>query len=227
MFALKASTVFFLVGLMFAWGQTSPTNPDPLSVCPSWNYFQSSQEMLANMTMQLGDMVTKHSTSSESLTSISNLLQLVLGNCKQLLAELHRAYDNTPANVCTTRQAIQNLTAIVQKLSQSISDGSCSPSSLQSSCEEIKRKWPGSLSGYYTIVDSKGHARHVYCQMEQVCGSSGWMRVAYLNMSEPGEECPSGFRLYNEIGIRACGRQASGGRCQSVQFPTYNIYILF
>ena len=242
---LKGSIVFFLSGLMLAWGQTPLPTPDPSFSCPSWMYFQSSQEMLASMTMQLRDMVAKitqqYSSSSESLTGISNLFQLVLA--KQILAEQHHENCNTPATACGTtgstcsrndsdilkqlvaqsagnRQAIQNLTAIVL---QSMSDGGYTPSPLLSSCEEIKEKWPDSLSDYYTIVDSKGHARHVYCQMEQVCGSSGWMRVAYLNMSEPGEECPSGFRLYNESGIRACGRQVSSAGCQSVQFPTYSM----
>ena len=62
-------------------------------------------------------------------------------------------------------------------------------------------------------------------EMEQVCGSSGWMRVAYLNMTDPSEECPRGFRLYNQNGVRACGRPASSsGGCQSsVQFPTYGV----
>ena len=63
------------------------------------------------------------------------------------------------------------------------------------------------------------------CQMEQVCGSSsGWTRVAYLNMSNPTEEYPGGFRLYNQNGVRACGRLVtSGGSCLSVRFPSYSI----
>ena len=49
--------------------------------------------------------------------------------------------------------------------------------------------------------------------------------MAYLNMTDPSEECPRGFRLYNQNGIRACGRPASSsGGCQSsVQFPTYGV----
>ena len=75
------------------------------------------------------------------------------------------------------------------------------------------------------IIDGTGHARHVYCEMGQVCGSSGWTRMAYLNMSDPTEECPSGFRLYSQNGVRACGRPVtSGGSCLSVHFPSYNIY---
>ena len=60
--------------------------------------------------------------------------------------------------------------------------------------------------------------------MRQVCGSSGWTRMAYLNMSDPTEECPSGFILYSQNGVRACGRPVtSGGSCLSVRFPSYSI----
>ena len=100
------------------------------------------------------------------------------------------------------------------------------PSSLLHSCEEIKTNWPDSPSDYYIIADTNRHPRHVYCHMESLCNSSGgWMRVAYLNMSDPTEECPSGFRLYNQNGIRACGRPASSpaGYCQSVKFPSYSM----
>ena len=60
------------------------------------------------------------------------------------------------------------------------------PSSpLLHSCEEIKSTWPDSTSDFYIIADTAGHARHVYCNMERLCGDSkgGWMRVAYLNMT--------------------------------------------
>ena len=76
-------------------------------------------------------------------------------------------------------------------------------SSLLHSCEEIHTNWPDSPSDYYIIADTNGHPCHVYCHMESLCNSGGgWMRVAYLNMSE---ECPPGFRLYNSNRIRACG----------------------
>ena len=100
------------------------------------------------------------------------------------------------------------------------------PSSLLHFCEEIKANWPDNPSDYYIIADTNGHSRHVYCHMESLCNSGGgWMRVAYLNMSDPTEECPPGFRLYNQNGIRACGRPASSpaGYCQSVKFPSYGI----
>lgn len=98
-------------------------------------------------------------------------------------------------------------------------------SPLLHSCEEIKSAWPNSSSGYYLIADGKGEIRHVFCEMETVCGSDGgWMRLAFLNMSDPAETCPSGFRLYDFEGLRSCGRKMTTSKfCQSVTFPSFSL----
>ena len=130
-----------------------------------------------------------------------------------------------------TQEIIKKLDDVENKLNQIItaintSSSYCS-SCLVHSCGEIKANWPDSPSDYYIIADSNGHACHVYCHMEELCDSKGgWMRVAYLNMSDSTEECcPLGFGLYDENGVRACGRPESspGGYCQSVKFPSYSI----
>ena len=97
------------------------------------------------------------------------------------------------------------------------------PSPLPSSCKEIKENWPDSPSGYYHIGGTK--PSYVYCNMEEFCGSNeGWTRVAYLDMSDLSEECPTGFRLFESNGIRACGRPYSSvASCQSVKFSSYGI----
>ena len=154
-------------------------------------------------------------SASSSATNDSCDCNEILTAMKQLEAQ---SMDNT--------EAIRNLTILVQELAQGMATGDgYRPSPLLHSCEEIKSKWPDSSSDYYTIVDTNGRRRHVYCEMEQVCGSSGWMRVAYLNMTDPSEECPRGFRLYNANGVRACGKPASSsGGCQSsVQFQSYGV----
>jgi hypothetical protein len=38
------------------------------------------------------------------------------------------------------------------------------------------------------------------------CGPGQWYRVAYLNMSDPTQQCPPSLRLYSANGVRACGR---------------------
>ena len=155
---------------------------------------------------------------NEILTTLMQLVTKSVDNT-EVIRELSKESMNN-------REAINNLATLVQRLAQDMAtvDG-YRPSPLLHSCEEIKNKWPDSSSDYYTIVDTNGRRRHVYCEMEQVCGSSGWMRVAYLNMTDPSEECPRGFRLYNQNGVKACGRPASSsGGCQSsVQFPTYGV----
>ena len=60
--------------------------------------------------------------------------------------------------------------------------------------------------------------------MGEVCGNSGWMRVAHLNMTDPSEQCPSGFKLYSESGVRACGSPILAKGCQvSVRLPTHGV----
>ena len=91
------------------------------------------------------------------------------------------------------------------------------------SCSEVKQRWPNSPSGFYDITNSTGYVEKVYCHMTELCGSDGpWTRVAYLNMSNPSEECPEGFRKYSDNGITFCGRPVSSqGGCQSVKFQTF------
>ena len=51
-------------------------------------------------------------------------------------------------------------------------------------------------------------------------GSTGWRRVAYLNMSDPSQQCPS---VWQEITTphRVCGRRStSGGGCQGLTYTT-------
>ena len=50
------------------------------------------------------------------------------------------------------------------------------------------------------------------------CGPGQWYRVAYLNMSDPTQTCPSPWRVYNANGVRACGRPVTD--CYSVNYPS-------
>ena len=51
----------------------------------------------------------------------------------------------------------------------------------------------------------------------------GWTRLAYLNMSDATQNCPSGFGLYSSGGVRACGKPSLFNGCESVQFPSNGI----
>ena len=144
----------------------------------------------------------------------------------------------------TTRDSAQKLINIVNTLSN-LQDTSTSTAGLvddtfltiihllllhnssfgySTSCEHIKMLFPASPSRYYIL--GNGSATYTaYCNMGTLCGSGGgWTRLAYLNMSDATQNCPSGFRLYQSGGVRACGRPVtSSGSCVSVQFPSNGI----
>ena len=53
-------------------------------------------------------------------------------------------------------------------------------------------------------------------QVQLHCGAGQWHRIAFLNMSDPSQQCPSAWREYNTSGVRACGRAYSTeGSCSS------------
>ena len=96
------------------------------------------------------------------------------------------------------------------------------PSTCVHSCSDVLKTNPSAPSGYYNIILTNGTTTTVYCSMDLNCnGERGWMKVGYLNMTDPNEQCPPGFRLYEEDGVRACGRQSTG--CQSVTYPSHDI----
>ena len=60
--------------------------------------------------------------------------------------------------------------------------------------------------------------------MGTLCGSGGgWTRLAYLDMTDATQNCPSGFKLYQSGGVRACGRTDDLASCVSVQFSSNGI----
>ena len=84
-------------------------------------------------------------------------------------------------------------------------------------------------TGYYWIRSSNGTAVQVYCDMDRVCGcnsTGGWTRVAYLNMTDPSQQCPSAWTLQTRTSEprRLCGRtRSSVASCDSVTYSTFGM----
>uniref|UniRef100_A0A1X7SKU5 Fibrinogen C-terminal domain-containing protein n=2 Tax=Amphimedon queenslandica TaxID=400682 RepID=A0A1X7SKU5_AMPQE len=118
--------------------------------------------------------------------------------------------------------AINDILLLVEDLIMLHNDSS-SFSPIPTSCQEIKDKQPNSPSGVYLLKTATNGTQNVYCNMEELCGSGGgWTRLAYLDMTDATQNCPSGFRLYQSGGVRACGRP-SVGCSASIQFPSNGI----
>jgi dynein heavy chain len=90
-----------------------------------------------------------------------------------------------------------------------------------SSCADI---YQGHPSGYYWL-NVANEPQLVYCSLNEnrCCGESDgkWMRIAFLNMSDPSAQCPDGWREVQSP-IRTCRRQ-NGININSVNYTSYGI----
>ena len=89
------------------------------------------------------------------------------------------------------------------------------------SCADI---YQGHPSGYYWL-NVVNEPQLVYCSLNEnrCCNESDgkWMRVAYLNMSDPSAQCPDGWREVQSP-IRTCRRQMDT-IINSVNYTSYGI----
>ena len=90
-----------------------------------------------------------------------------------------------------------------------------------SSCADI---YQGHPSGYYWL-NVADEPQLVYCSLNEnrCCGESDgkWMRIAYLNMSDPSAQCPDGWREVQSP-IRTCRRQINRAM-SSANYASYGI----
>ena len=92
------------------------------------------------------------------------------------------------------------------------------------SCADI---YQGHPSGYYWL-NVANEPQLVYCSLNEnhCCNDSDgkWVRIAYLNMSDPSAQCPDGWREVQSP-IRTCRRQFNTGNTSinSVNYTSYGI----
>ena len=87
------------------------------------------------------------------------------------------------------------------------------------SCKELYQCNPALPSGYYNIRTPQGVER-VYCEMNTTnCGNitGGWMRAAYIDMTNENNACPQGLNYTVVSSTRMCTRSHTGSTgCSSV-----------
>ena len=195
---------------------SNPTSPIQLVV---------SQQLLSNSPTKCNKIIKE---LTETIATNISRLETRLYNegiikILEIVNDLNRSMAKIEDNVDDIKEDVN----ILKDIHENTTTKKCPPPllSLPRSCEEVKSRCPDCPSGYYIIADNRSIARHVYCYMEELCNSTGgWMRVAYLNMTDSNEECPDEFRLYNENSVRACGRPvSSGGSCAGITFSSGNI----
>uniref|UniRef100_A0A1X7V4F4 Fibrinogen C-terminal domain-containing protein n=1 Tax=Amphimedon queenslandica TaxID=400682 RepID=A0A1X7V4F4_AMPQE len=94
------------------------------------------------------------------------------------------------------------------------------------SCSEVLENIPNTASGYYSISQSNGSIVSVYCDMEgnNCDGNGGWMRIGYINMTEPGATCPQGLYNYTYGNKTLCDKSHNlGGGCSATFFSAIGL----
>ena len=80
-------------------------------------------------------------------------------------------------------------------------------------------------SGYYWIRNAAGNATRVFCVMNTTnCGdiTGGWMRAAFLDMTDPANTCPESLTYTVVNSTRIC-RSGEAAGCNSFTYPTHMI----
>uniref|UniRef100_A0A1X7SUF2 Fibrinogen C-terminal domain-containing protein n=1 Tax=Amphimedon queenslandica TaxID=400682 RepID=A0A1X7SUF2_AMPQE len=214
-------------------------NTNVTQTFPQWadNVVHNVRESFPNFTQQTNDVVHRVNTnvtlSIPKFTEIdSQILQTARTSAQDLVS-----ITSTLVTVTNTLTTVTNTLASLQDTSTStagvVDDILATRKALTvilanflpTSCKQIFTQFPTSPSGYYALASDNGSDKYsAYCNMEELCGSGGWTRLAYLNMSNATVNCPSGFRRYHSGGVRACGRPVTSyGNCASVQFPSNGI----
>ena len=160
--------------------------------------------------------------NNTNFTELDKQILQTTRDSAQKLINIVNTLSNLQDTSTSTAGVVDDILLIAQELLVLHNDSTALPTS----CKEIKERQPLSPSGVYLLAPATGGATYTaYCNMGLLCGSGGgWTRLAYLDMSDATQNCPSGFRLYKSGGVRACGRPGTNsGSCVSVQFPSSGI----
>ena len=68
-----------------------------------------------------------------------------------------------------------------------------------------------------TGFTANGSTTRLYCDMSAHCGQPGWAQVAFINMSDSSQSCPSELAEMTYNGVRVC-QQRTNFSCDSVSF---------
>ena len=155
--------------------------------------------------------------------NISDTLQMVLqktGDSANKLTSIVGSLSNVETDGITTASVVNDILVIAEELLELQNASSLFNSIRPVSCKDIKAVQPNSPSGWYHV-----NSRTIYCNMDTLCNSTeGWTRIGYLDMTDATQNCPSGFRLYQSGGVRACGRVSNSPSCSPIiTFPTNGV----
>ena len=198
------------------------TTPVPDTVIAAAVHVQQNEltSLLENITETVTSLQHLLDEQVTYLLNNTNTVNLIQQSSTQKLINIVSTLNNLKGISNSIAGVVNDILLVVEELLE-IQNASVLFNSIQPvSCKDIKTVLPNSPTGYYHV-----NSHNIYCNMGELCGTGGgWTRLAYVDMSDSTVNCPTGFRLYQSRGVRACGRPVSScGGCSSVQYPSNGI----
>ena len=184
-------------------------------------FIQSLQLQLNSSNEQLQLQASELEEAQHFIQSLQLQLNKTVELRESLQNDFHLLIEEQQTNELLTQNRIQGIEQELDNTINLIKDVI-----LLRSCNDLPQ---GSPSGYYHIPTNGTGIIHVYCDTNlRYCScnaSGGWMRVANLDMTDPTQQCPGGFKLINrtEPPLRTCGRPDGVSGCVSTTFKAHGI----
>ena len=182
---------------------------------------ETMQLLLNSSNEQLQLQASELNEAKRFIQSLQLQLNKTVELQESLQNDFHLFIEEQQTNELLTQNRIQG---IEQELNNTIN---LIKQVILRSCNDLPQ---GSPSGYYHISTNSSGVIRVYCDTSaRNCScdaSGGWARVANLDMTDPTQQCPDGFRLIDrtEPPLRTCGRpDGHSDGCVSTTFPIYGI----
>ena len=220
---LASNMTQVLQQLMYTQGNSEQLNTHT-------NILQGLNKNISQVSQQLGSteakvdgmrsVVDEHLVHTLNMSDVLNQVKNTTGQSAQRLINIVNTLSNLQDTSTSTAGVVDGILVIAEDLLQLQNVSSLLNSITPVSCKDVKEVLPNSPSGWYHINN-----QNTYCNMEELCGSGGgWTRLGYLDMTDASQSCPSGFRLYQSGGVRACGRTLTYASCSPIiTFPTNGI----
>ena len=163
-----------------------------------------------------------NATDEEQRPPGSDSRNMTMQKCCNLWSEHVATSHQVPSTaISTTSQAYTPTDSMPQPTSTPQPTPSPEPlrEHVATSCKELYQCNP---SGYYNITTPQG-AKRVYCDMNTTNCSNitgGWMRAAYIDMTNENNTCPQGlnYTVVSSTRMHTCYHD-----CSSVTFPTHGV----
>ena len=135
---------------------------------------------------------------------------------EDLKALLNRSNEKLQFQESQLREAQLLMISLQQQLNTTAELQQTVQQQLNMSDQVIKGQ-ASEFQGYIHLVAQQGHS----ILLDEI--AEGWMKIADLDMTDPTQECPDGFKLINrtEPPLRTCGRPDGTTGCVSTTFSVH------